>query len=151
MFTADASEAQIRRQILQNNPRLKSKMAYVNRIAHFTVKLAKKHGIPAIVYTAIMSVESNYKLNAVNRHSNDYGIGQVSIYHIKRSKLSIRRLLTDLEYSIEQGMIIYKWFYKTYAKRSLNESIGRYNCGTAPSCPNWKVVRRYIRLVNSRM
>ena len=96
------------------------------------------------VFTGILSVESGLRINAVNKRSKDYGIGQVNEWHIKRSKLDKQRLLTDLEYSVNQAAKIYVWFEKTYP---IKEAIGRYNCGTRKTCVNWKSVLQYTNKV----
>ncbi len=104
-------------------------------------KASIKHNVPERLILAIAFVESSYRLNAVNRGSNDYGIMQVNIWHVKRSKLSIKRLTTDIDYSFDKGVEILKWFYDTYP---LDEAIMRYNCGTRPSCIKWKRVKKYL-------
>ena len=107
-----------------------------------------KHKVPANVITAIFMVESSYRLNAMNRRSDDFGIGQVNKWHIKHSKLNKSRLLYDLNYSVEQSIVVFRWFYNTYP---LDRAIMSYNAGTNPKIVNWVSVKQYLNLVKQYM
>lgn len=133
-------------QILDNSARVPT--VFAKALASTIDYYSSKHRVPANVITAIYMVESSYRLNAVNKRSDDFGIGQVNKWHIKHSKLNQDRLLTDLNYSVEQSILIFKWFYKTYP---LEEAIPRYNCGVKKKCITWKSVKRYLRLVRRYM
>ena len=133
-------------QIMSNRSNMDSKFAF--RLARVIRDVAKKYGVPANVVAGIAFVESSYKLNAVNKASNDYGIMQVNGWHVRNSKLSVDKLLTDLEYSVEHGVRIFKWFYNKYP---LDEAIARYNCGVRKDCIKWKKVKRYVDLVKKAM
>lgn len=128
-------------QIVHNQPQINQQ--YARRVATIVDRLADKYKVPANVLAGIMMVESNYQLNVVNAKSNDYGILQINQYHINNgSKFDKVRLLTDLEYSIEAGFIVFKWFYKTYP--TLEEAVKRYNVGTCTNgCLQWETVVRY--------
>jgi hypothetical protein len=133
-------------QILDNSSRVP--VVFAKALAATIDHYSSEHRVPANVITAIFMVESSYRLNAVNKRSDDFGIGQVNKWHIKHSKLDKDRLLNDLNYSVEQSIIIFKWFYKTYP---LHEAIKRYNAGTKKEAIHWKPVKRYLRLVRRYM
>ena len=126
-------------QILDNKPSIDR--TYALKLSIIIDSIADKYKIPANAIASIAMVESSYKLNAINRHSNDFGIMQINSYNIKAYKLDRDRLLTDLNYSVESGAKIFKWFYKTYG--TLEEATKRYNCGTKKSCTTWKGPIKY--------
>lgn len=113
-------------------------------IADAIVKVSGKYRVPGNVISSIAFVESSYKLDAVNKASNDYGIMQVNDWNVKALKLDKARLLTDLEYSLDAGVQILAWFVKRYP---LREAIMRYNCGTKPSCVQSPSVKKYLSKV----
>lgn len=117
-------------QVKANNPRLS--VEYAERLSKSICKSATRHGVPPMEYTAILMQESAYKLNAVNKRSNDYGIAQINEYNIRAWKMSKKRLLGDLEYSVDQGAFILSWFYKTYRMREPDTWLCRYNVGVKP-------------------
>jgi len=133
-------------QIRKNNPNINIKESL--ELAQVAFELCRKHDVPLNVVLGIAFVESSYRLNAVNKGSNDFGIMQVNDYHVKKSKLDKNRLLTDISYSFEQGILIFKWFYNKYP---LEEAIARYNCGTRDRCVHLTSVQRYVRLVKIAM
>ena len=92
---------------------------------------------------ALMKQESDFRLNAVNKRSDDFGILQVNSYHIK-SEWEKGKLVSDLEYSIKKGCEIFHWFERTYDKY---EAVGRYNGGTGKNVLKWKSVQHYIKRV----
>ncbi len=98
-------------------------------------------GIPAVLLQAIAFIESSYRVNAVNKSSNDYGIMQVNSYNIKAYGFNKTKLLTDLQYGVNAGARVFYWFYKRYP---LDEAIMRYNCGTRPKCIKLPQVRAYL-------
>lgn len=122
--------------------------AYNEQLVAAFLAAEKKFGVPAVILQAIAFVESSYVLNAVNKQSNDYGLMQINVYNIKHYGFDKKRLLTDLHYSVNAGAQVFRWFYRRY---NLDEAIGRYNCGTLPSCINKKSVVRYIKRVKKGM
>ena len=94
---------------------------------------------------AIIKVESDFRIDAKNKRSNDYGLMQINKYHVRVKKLSIKRLLNDARYNVKHGCRILSWFIGP--KRDIWNAVARYNCGTRRSCPQWKRVKRYVRLV----
>jgi len=94
---------------------------HAGSISTSAAKASKKFKVPVNIVLAIACVESHY----------DYGIMQVNQYHIDHAGVDKQRLLTDMDYSFEQGVKVFKWFYHRYP---LDEAFMRYNCGTKPSC-----------------
>lgn len=142
-----SSEHQLgKMQISRNNPALN--MNKINKIYAGAVEASKAYDIPVNLLLAIASVESNYKLSAVNGATGDFGIMQVNQWHVKNSNLDLDRLLTDYAYSFTQGARVFKWFYDKYP---LEEAIARYNCGTKPKCITWSKVRKYVKKVKKAL
>jgi len=110
-------------------------------IAKTAIKVSREFSIPVNIILAISYIESSYRLNAVNKNSNDFGIMQVNAYHVRVSKLDKQKLLTDLEYSFYHGVRVFSWFYHRYP---LDEAIMRYNCGTRKGCIELTSVKRYL-------
>jgi soluble lytic murein transglycosylase-like protein len=129
-------------QILLNSASISEQKAI--DIAVIIERLSSKYGVPGNVIASIAFVESSYKLNAVNKASNDYGIMQVNAWNVRVLKLNKARLLSDLEYSLDSGVQILAWFVKRYP---LREAIMRYNCGTRPSCIRLSSVKKYLNKV----
>lgn len=127
-------------QVLKNAPNID--IVHAANIVKHTIRLSAKHKVPADAVLALMMVESSYRLNIVA--GADYGILQVNAYNIRALKLDKKRLLTDLAYSIESGIRVFAWFYRTYG---LKEGIIRYNVGTAPGADQWKTGKRYFNKV----
>lgn len=133
-------------QVRRNNPYLSP--VYSQKVADIIDKYAEEYSIPSNIIAAIFMVESGYRLDAVNRESSDYGIGQVNEFNIRAYKLDKMRLLTDLDYSVKWGVHVFSWFYKRYP---LDSAIMRYNCGTRPSCIKLRSVRSYLIKVKQYM
>jgi soluble lytic murein transglycosylase-like protein len=133
-------------QIKINKPFISAQYAF--ELAKSINKAADKYKVPANVLTAIAMLESSYVLNAVNISSNDYGLFQINMFNIKAYEFNIPLLLTDLDYSVDSGAIVFQWFYKRY---KLDDAIKRYNCGTRNSCVDWEVAKKYLRLVSKYM
>ena len=133
-------------QIVANHPRLG--IEYAGKVVAAASKASEEFNIPLNIVLAIAYVESSYKLNAVNEVSNDYGIMQVNDWHVKKSRLSKIKLMSDLDYSFYHGVRIFSWFYQRYP---LDIAIGRYNCGTRHSCVKTSYVKKYIDKVKKSM
>lgn len=126
--------------ILSNSPKLDK--VFAAELAESIYKHGLHYGVSPNVIASIAFIESSYRLNAVNAGSNDYGIMQVNAWNVRAYNLNKEKLLTDLNYSVESGVMILSWFVKTYP---LDEAIMRYNCGTRPSCIKLESVKRYLR------
>ncbi len=121
---------------------------HASPISYSAAKAADKFKVPVNIVLAIACVESHYKLNAVNPVSNDYGIMQVNQYHIDHAGVDKQRLLTDMDYSFEQGVKVFEWFYRKYP---LDEAFMRYNCGTKPSCVKQERVKKYLKNIRKAL
>lgn len=110
--------------ILKNKPTIDK--TYARKLANVIVDKASKYDISASKYTAILAQESNYKLNAINHKSKDYGISQINHRTAKAFNIDTNRLLTDLDYSVEAGLIVLADFKKRYGHRE-EDYWSRYN------------------------
>jgi len=117
------------KQIKKNNKDLDIK--YAKRIARVVFIECRKANIDPRIVIAILKQESNYKLNAVNKRSADYGIAQINRNTIKSMRLNKTKLLTDLEYSVHAAVEVLslvkrysngdsKWWAR-YNSRHLNK------------------------------
>lgn len=93
---------------------------------------------------SIIKVESDFKINAFNPKSNDYGLMQINSVHVKREKMNIKLLLSNPFYNVKRGCKILSWFVKKYG---VETGVARYNCGTRLSCVKFKSVKAYKRKV----
>jgi hypothetical protein len=103
------------KQIIKNKPNIDKK--YAKQIAHHVNMVHIKYKIPKRVYVAILMQESSYNLKAVNKSSLDFGIAQINYKTATAFKFDIKRLTTDLRYSIEAGAIVMADFYRMYGKK----------------------------------
>lgn len=111
-----------------------------------------KYNIPCEIYVAIIAQESMFKVNAFNKKTQDYGIAQINIRNIKAYNIDVKKLLSDVDYSLEQGAMILAWFYKVYGKKEPKTWYCRYNIGTSTltdkrlqSCNNYlNKVNKYV-------
>lgn len=133
-------------QIMHNKPDIE--LIYATRLAMEIDIAADMYKVPANVLAAICRVESSYILGAVNKRSNDYGLMQVNMFNIKAYKLDRHKLTTDMAYAVQNGAMIFSWFYRRY---SLDHSIQRYNGGTGAGVVEWKSTLKYLRLVKKYM
>jgi len=152
-------------QIKKNKPSLSKK--YAMKLSNVIYKAARKHKIPAKIYTAILMQESGYSLKAKGCHRgiletetstgialtegticSDFGISQIYFRTARVYAIDIARLTTDLEYSVMAGAKVLK-FFKRYSKKDKNW-FTRYNCGTRgttkrDTCQIYKkLVERYL-------
>lgn len=77
---------------------------------------SKKYKISAKVAVAIFKQESNFKLDAVNYVSKDFGLGQINYRSILERKINLGKLLTNQEYAVEQTFAILADLKSRYAK-----------------------------------
>jgi soluble lytic murein transglycosylase-like protein len=122
------------------------------RLADAFMASAAKHGLDPVLLSAIGAVESNYYVGAVNSRSNDFGLMQINATNIKKLGLSKKRLLTDIEYSIEAGASILAWFKSRYAKKEPRNWFCRYNWGTRNlKGVGGKICKKYAAKVRRRL
>jgi hypothetical protein len=89
--------------IRANNPHIDSD--YALKLAKTIRKASIKHGIRADKLIGILMQESSYRLSIRNK-TGDYSIGQINIRTIKHYKLDKKRLLNDLDYSVDASAMI---------------------------------------------
>jgi soluble lytic murein transglycosylase-like protein len=136
-------------QIVQNRPDISR--SYALELSRLIIKHSEAYDVPVNYMTAILSVESDYRLYAVNGASNDYGISQINEWNVKAYKMSKQRLLTDLDYSVEMGAKIFRYFVKRYRRQGIERAVMGYNCGTSPKCVKIRRVQSYLRKVQKRL
>lgn len=105
-------------QIYKNNPKLEHN--YVYRLAGVIIKAAKKYDLNPKKLSAILAQECRYKLNCINHKTKDYSIGQINIKTVIAFKLNKKRLLEDLEYSVDSSAMILANFKRMYGKKEKN-------------------------------
>lgn len=135
-------KADLLKQLKRNRPDLTE--GYAKMVVESVKLHSEKYKVPPNVILGLYKIESDYQLCAVNKTSDDFGIGQVNMWHIKNSNLDKHRLLYDLDYSVDNSVRIFQWFYRNY---TLEEAIMRYRCGTAKDCVNWKTSVEYLNKV----
>lgn len=133
-------------QISKNAPHLPEK--YVQEVGKAVNKICLEMDIPCPILKAVLFVESEYLVGAVNNRTKDYGIGQINEKNIRKLKLDKYRLLTDVEYSVYEAAKILKYFQKRYSKTEYCW-FARYNVGTRPSMAESRLTAKYCQKVLS--
>ena len=110
--------------ILKNKPDINR--SYAKKLANIIDIKSIKYNIDPIQYTAMLAQESQYRLEAVNTTTGDYGISQINYRTAAAYGLDIARLISDLEYSVEAGLIVLFDFKKRYAYKE-TDYWSRYN------------------------
>jgi len=112
--------------------------AYLSQLSKLIDQYSAKYKVDPILVVAIFAQESRFDLHAQNCQNGlsraghpayvctDFGISQISYSNIKKRKLSVKKLTTDLEYSIENGIKILAET-KQYQKKEPNTYWTRYN------------------------
>lgn len=111
------------------------------KIASALLRASESTKIPWRILASIAFIESSFKVDAVNKLSNDYGLMQINQYNINAYGFDKKRLLNDLNYSAMAGATVFNWFYRRYP---LDEAIARYNCGTLKRCVLYTSVQKYV-------
>lgn len=98
----------------------------IMELSNIIYKYSRKHDIPANLYTAMLRQESTYKLAARGcrwgldedfnkvRTCIDFGMSMINLKTAENFNFDIKRLTTDLEYSVECGAIVLADFKKRY-------------------------------------
>lgn len=142
-------------QIQKNNPGLPKK--YAQTLAQTIVKKSNKHKISSKVLTAMLMQESGYNVSAKNVRCGtsittgqkdcvviDYGIGQINHKTIQHFKFDQKKLLSNLDYSVEAAAIVLADFKRMYGKKE-SDYWTRYNSGTKTNRQVYKrLVARYM-------
>jgi soluble lytic murein transglycosylase-like protein len=129
-------------QIIKNSPKLDRK--YAMKLSNAIYAVAILYDIDPKKYAAILAQESMYKLNAHNKQSKDYGISQINHNTAKAYGFNVKRLTTDLGYSIEAGAIVLADMKKMYGNKD-PEYWTRYNASDRTKRKKYKtLVARYM-------
>jgi len=112
------------KQILKNQPTIEAN--YAVRLSNAILDASMRHRVNPHKIAAILAQECRYRLNCINKVTKDYGIGQINHKTIKAFNMDQKRLLTDLEYSVEMAVIVLADFKRMYGKRE-KDWFTRYN------------------------
>jgi len=125
-FAADCSKHPIHCQIVENHPTINKR--YARKLSNMIYRAARKHRVPADLFTAILMQESQYKQSAkgcvkgLDEYMDevvvcsDYGITQINYRTARRYGFDIQRIMDDVEYAINCGAKILFDFKRRYAK-----------------------------------
>lgn len=80
----------------------------------------------------------------------DFGIGQINHTTIKGYKFNQKKLMTDLEYSVEAAAIVLSSF-KPFEKKEPKTWVCRYNVGTRDLAKVKTPCQNYLKLVARHM
>lgn len=133
--------------ILRNNPNLDP--TYIEALSKAVYGYSKKYSLDPIRVSAILRQECNYKLDCVNIASKDYSLGQINIKTIKAFRFNKKRLMRDINYSVEATTIVLADFKRMFGHEK--DWYCRYNVGTGnralikDKCNTYKrLVARYL-------
>lgn len=128
-------------QVYKANPSLDHN--YVYRLSNSILRVSNKYDVKPSKLAAILAHESRYKLDAVNKLTKDYGIGQINIRTIKAFNFDKKRLLTDLYYSVDAAGLVLADFKRMYGKKEKNY-YSRYNSSNPDTRLKYEqLVKRY--------
>lgn len=102
-----------------------------------------KYGVSSILLKAILITESNLITSAVRcrPRCTDFGLGQINIRNVKKLKLDINRLLSDVNYNLDESLKILSQFKKSHP---LDKAwFVRYNVGSRKSALKTKAAINY--------
>lgn len=105
----------IHNQIVKNRPKLNK--SYVASLERAILKSCTTHKIPCDVFTAILMQESRYILDAFNPDTKDHGISQINEKTAIAFGFDIKKLHSNLEYSVEAGALVLADFRRMYGKK----------------------------------
>lgn len=114
------------------------------------ISVSEIHQLNPVIFAAILAQESGFRVDAVNKQSRDYGIGQINILNIRSLKLDQSRLLKDRQYALNESGKLLARIRKTYGKEKF--WFCRYNVGYGTLSGNrLKRCRAYAAKVSSRV
>lgn len=117
---------------------------YADRLAQAIYKASNKYNLNPIKVSAILRQECRYKLSCVNDLTKDYGIGQINIKTIKAFKFDKKRILNDLDYSVEAAVIVLADFKRMYGHKE-KDYWTRYNTSNPEKRKKYKqLVAQYL-------
>lgn len=132
-------------------------MPYSRTLAQAIVAKSKKHNVSPKILTAMLMQESSYQISAKGLKCGisittgekdcvvvDYGIGQINHKTIKNFNFDEKKLLSDVEYSIEAAAIVLADFKRMYGKKEV-DFWTRYNSSNPTARHAYKkLVARYM-------
>jgi soluble lytic murein transglycosylase-like protein len=113
---------------------------------------ARVHKLRPCLIHAVLKLESNGKLDAVNRKTHDYGLMQINKKTAAAYGLTLARLTIDAKYNIEAGALVMADIRDDYEKREPLTWVCRYNVGYGP-LHGRRLVRcaRYLQLLQPHL
>lgn len=143
------------KQINRNSPKLSKQ--YSMSLARTILAQSKKHKVSAKILTAMLMQESSYNISAKGLKCGisittgekdcvavDYGIGQINHKTIKSFKFDEKKLLSNLDYSVEASAIVLADFKRMYGHKE-DEYWTRYNASNSEKRQVYKtLVARYM-------
>jgi hypothetical protein len=165
----NCEEHQVYCHIVKNKPAIDK--SYAMKLSNVIYRKAKQFKLDPILFSAIIAQESSYRLEAKNCTKgyvtypnrpedrppkkkvlfykfqtvcSDFGLSQIHYKTADRYDFDMHKLYTDLNYSVESGMIVLKDFKKRYAKKE-KYWWTRYNSSTPQKRELYrKLVERYL-------
>lgn len=98
------------------------------KITPLITAAAKKYKLDRRLLSCLFKMESNYTLDAVST-TDDHGIGQINGRTAKGLKIDIKKLKTDLKYSIYRSAGILAYYQWLKAADEPTTWVCRYNVG----------------------
>lgn len=92
--------------------------------------VAAEYQIDERLLLAVLQVESNLQIGAINKQTMDYGIGQINHFTAAKFGFNKKRLTKDLHYSVSSAAFVLKDFEKRYSKKEPGTWMCRYNIGS---------------------
>ena len=128
--------------VIKNKPDLDP--TYAENLSKAIYRASIKHRLNPLKVSAILRQESGYRLDAINRVTKDFSIGQINYKTIKAFNFDKNRLLIDLDYSVEAAIIVLADFKRMYGKREKNW-YSRYNSSNDNKRKEYEqLVARYL-------
>ena len=113
-------------------------------------KQATSAGLNPELVRSIFMQESSLRVSAVNRRSNDYGIGQINEQHVQRLGLSKKRLTNDVHYSVAASIKLLLELKAKYGTKEPHTYWTRYHSFRPSLRAKYKtLVLRHYRLAYS--
>ena len=101
--------------IIKNKPDLDT--TYAKKLAKAIYKASKQYGLNPSKLSAIFAQECMYRLNCINS-TNDYSIGQINIKTANFYGFDVKRLLIDIEYSVNCTALVLSDLKQKYKHES---------------------------------
>lgn len=142
--------------ILKIHPQIDPKQAQI--ISHHITRVATRYGLDKYLLVAIMAQESMFNNSAKNcnigidKKGNsrlvcfDFGILEVNFRTAEAHKFSLKRIMSDVGYSIDCGAKVLLGFKKVYEKKEPQNYWTRYNSSSSYWRGHYKtlVCRYYV-------